>query len=515
MSAQFSTELRLQQQQILAPQLQQSMKLLQVPAIELQALIARQLATNPTLETYDPIRDDETRDLESFDPDVQDRENVREERKQTLTSESSDLLAQADNPDRVYEKEMEHIISEDENWKSYYESEEIYSGKLNQAEAVVYRERRPADDEEYMFRMQSIPASRSLVDDLREQYRSLDLSPEENEVFEYLIGSLDKSGFLPESSDELAKTLEKPLELVQRLLGILKRFEPPGIGAANLQDCLLIQLERKGKKDCLAYRLIEEYYEDLLGNRRERIAKGLGVSVETLNEAIADIGHLDPNPGRDLSPGAAVAICPDVIVSRMEDGRYYVETNDNLLPYIRISPRMRNLVKNKAFNKKELSYMRNEIRNGEGFVNNLQFRKRTVLAVAEAIVDVQKEFLSDGPTSLKPLSMKEVAEKVGVHEATVSRTVNEKYIDTPQGVFEMRYFFSSHVASTDGDDISTNAVKAKLRELIENEDKQHPFSDAKLAEMLKDEGCPVARRTVVKYRKALGILNTRQRKVFV
>ncbi|MCK5852163.1 RNA polymerase factor sigma-54 [bacterium] len=513
----FNTELRFSQQQILAPQLQQSLKLLQVPAMELQAMIDRQLITNPTLETYDPNNNDDSEDLKSFDPDVQDKESAREERSQTLTSENNELLTNSDvdNPDKVYEKELANLISEDENWKDFYESEEIPCGPSNRYESVSYSERKLSDDSDYEFRMQSIPASHSLMDELREQYMSMDFSLEDNEIFEYILGSLDKNGFLTEAPEEIAEEMEIDPEHVKKIIEKFKIFDPPGIGASDLRECLLIQLERDNKKDSQAYVLIDEYFDELLHNRRERIAKGLKLTNEELAEIIEEIGHLDPKPGRDLSTNSALIIKPDIIVTRKEDGSYYVETNDNLLPYIRVSPRIKDYVKNKVFNKKETSELRTEIRDGESFINNLQFRKRTVLAVAEAIVEAQNEFLSEGPMALKPLCMKEIADKVGVHEATVSRTVNDKYMDTPQGIYEMRYFFSSHIENSDGEDISTNAVKAKLKELIENENKKKPFSDAKLADLLKETGYPVARRTVVKYRKALGILNTRQRKIFV
>ncbi|RLD12272.1 MAG: RNA polymerase sigma-54 factor [Chlamydiae bacterium] len=517
MSPHFSTDLRFSQQQILAPQLQQSLKLLQVPAMELQAMIDRQLISNPTLELYDPNNESDSEDMKSFDPDIQDKENAREERSQTLTSENNDLLinSDTDNPDKVFEKELETLISEDENWKSYYESEDLPRGTVNRTESVSYNERKPNDDSDYEFRMQSIPASRSLVDELREQYLSMDFSLEDHEIFEYIIGSLDKNGFLTETSEEIAEETGFPLNHVKKIIDVFKKFDPPGIGAEDLRECLLIQLERENKKNTQAYVLIDEYFDELLHNRRERIAKGLKITNESLEKIIEEIGHLDPKPGRDLSTGSAIVIKPDIIVTPREDGDYDVITNDNLLPYIRINPKIKNYVKKKAFNKKELSELRNEIREGESFINNLQFRKRTVLAVAEAIVEAQKDFLLEGPMALKPLCMKEIADKVGVHEATVSRTVNDKYMDTPQGIYEMRYFFSSHVENSDGEDISTNAIKAKLKEIIKNEDKKKPLSDAKLAELLKMAGYPVARRTVVKYRKALGILNTRQRKIFV
>jgi len=262
MGPHFSTDLRLSQQQILAPQLQQSLKLLQVPAMELQAMIDRQLTVNPTLETYDPYNESVAEDLKSFDPDVQDKENAREERNQSLTSESSELLNNSDreHPDKVYEKELETLISEDENWKSYYESEETYSRPVNRTESVSYKERKPNDDKEYEYRMQSIPVSHTLIDELREQYLSSSLSQKDNEIFEYIIGSLDKNGFLTETAEEIAKELEISPEHVSKIIDKFKTFDPAGIGAENLHECLLIQLERDNKKDTPAYVIIDDYF---------------------------------------------------------------------------------------------------------------------------------------------------------------------------------------------------------------------------------------------------------------
>ena len=517
MTPNLSTELRLSQQQILAPQLQQSLKLLQVPVMELQAMIDRQLISNPTLETYDPNNESDSEDLKSFDPDVQDKESAREERTQSLTSENTKLLnnSDTDHPDKVYEKELSTLISEDENWKSFYESEEIPNGTVSRTESVSYNERKQSDDSDYEFRMQSIAATHSLIDELREQYLGINYSPEDNEIFEYIIGSLDKNGFLTETPEDIAAELETEPGHVIKIIEKFKTFDPAGIGASDLRECLLIQLERDDKKDTLVYNLIDEYFDELLHNRREQVAKGLNITIEELDGIIEELSHYDPKPGRDLSTASALIIKPDIIVTRNANDNYDVETNDNLLPFIRISPRIKGYVKNKVFNKKELSELRNEIRNGEGFINNLKFRKRTVLAVAEAIVKAQKEFMSEGHMALRPLCMKAIADEIGVHEATVSRTVNDKYMDTPQGIYEMRYFFSAHVENSAGEDVSTNAIKAKLKELISIEEKTKPYSDAKLSVLLKDAGFPVARRTVVKYRKALGILNTRQRKTFV
>lgn len=516
MSPELSTQLRLSQIQTLAPQLQQSLKLLQLPSLELQELLTQQLATNPVLEEYDPIRDPEDGDgIEQFNPDTQDITGKREDREKSYAQETREQADTGTSAEEKYERELTYITDEDENWNNYYEAANQFQKYGVQTESVSYHESSPTQNEEYTFRINSIVSRRTLRDELREQYLSLDLSDDENEVFEYLIGSLDSDGFLKEPAEEIAAAINKDPELIAGMIERLKSFEPDGIGARDLRECLMIQLERKGEKESTAYLILEDYYHELLRNQFERIAQRMGLSHEKLREAIRHIGTLDPKPGRDLSTETAQPIRPDIIVTRKNDGEYAVETNDNLLPYVRINPKMKNWVKNKAVDKPTLKYLRGQIRDGEALINNVQFRKRTILAVAEAIVEVQKEFFDEGTTYLKPLSMKEVAEKVGVHEATVSRTVNQKYMDTPQGLYEMRYFFNAHVTDADGNEISTNAVKAKLKEIIEGENKHKPYSDEKLAAILQEEGFPVARRTVVKYRKALAIPNARQRKEFL
>jgi RNA polymerase sigma-54 factor len=514
MTAQLSTDLRLQQAQILSPQLQQSLKLLQTPSFELQTLLAQQLAVNPTLEEYDPTRDLDYYDAAAeFSPDAQDLADQREERSQSVAEESAELAGSANDHDDASEKKLDNIIHDDEDWRAHYSDNDDFDGR-GRLESVHYHERRADDDEQYYFRLNSVASDRNLVDELYEQFGMQSLSPQEQEVVEYIVGSLDKNGFLRETPEEIAAATKADPAVAARLVNQLRSFEPAGIGARDLRECLLLQLERQHKTDTLAYRIISEYYHELLHNRRELVAHKLGVTIAEIQAAIDDIRLLDPKPGRDLSVATAPPIKPDVIVTRDENGGYMVETNDNLLPYVRINPRMRQMLKDKAVDKTTAQYLRRQMRDGETLINNLRFRKRTVLAVGEAIAAAQRDFLDEGPTHLRPLSMKEIAEKVGVHEATVSRTVNGKYMDTPQGVYEMRYFFNTHVTDDDGREVSTNAAKAKLRELIETEDKRNPHSDDRLAQLMRANGFPVARRTVVKYRQMLQIPNTRQRKEF-
>jgi len=516
MSPELSTQLRLSQIQTLAPQLQQSLKLLQLPSLELQAMVAQQLSTNPVLEEFDPIRDSSDADgVEQFNPDMQDTVGKQEDREQSCAEEKHERMNSAASVEEKYEKQLSHITDEDENWNNYYEGANQVQQYGVQTESVSYHESSPGQSDEYNFRINSIVSGRTLRDELREQYLSLDLSEEENEIFEYLIGSLDGKGFLEESAEEIAITIHKDLGLVSQTLDRLKNFDPIGIGAKDLRECLMIQLERQDEQESLAYQILDDYFQELLRTQFERIAHRMGITHDALREAIKQIGTLDPKPGRDLSIETAQQIRPDIIVTRKNDDTFHVETNDNVLPYVRINPKMKNWVKNKAVDKPSLKYLREQIRDGEALLNNMQFRKRTILAVAEAIVESQKEFFDEGATNLKPLSMKEIAEKVGVHEATVSRTVNQKYMDTPQGLYEMRYFFNAHVTDAAGNEISTNAVKVKLKEIIEGENKQKPYSDEKLAAILQEEGFPVARRTVVKYRKTLTIPNARQRKEFL
>lgn len=514
MSTHLGTELRIQQTQILAPQLQQSLKLLQVPSLELQTLLAQQLACNPVLEEYDPTRDTEYSDVEQFSPDELDLEEQRASRAAPLAEQAQPRDQGNDTHEQAYEQQLDTLTGDNEEWQSYYDNANAPASAGGHAETVAYRERRANDDELYLHRLNSIETRQTLVDELRDQFGTYTQTPADAEIIEYLIGSLDHNGFLTETVEDIAATLHREPAQVARLLALLRTFDPPGIGTHDLRECLLLQLERRGQRDSLAYRLLQEFYQELLHNRLEHIAHKMGVSIGTIQAAIKEIGTLDPKPGRDLSTTTAPAIRPDVLVTRNEEGTYAVETNDNALPYVRVNPRIRKMLKEKALDKSTSQYLRMNIREGETLLNNLQFRKRTVLAVAEAIVEAQRAFFDEGTMHLKPLSMKEIADKVGVHEATISRTVNGKYMDTPQGTFEMRFFFTAHVTDERGNEISTNTVKTRLKALIEQEDKHDPLSDDVLAAQLRTEGFPVARRTVVKYRQALELPNTRQRKVF-
>ena len=504
----------MQQLQILAPQLQQSLKLLQMPTLELQALLRQQLSTNPTLEQIVPAYEFADEDLRDFDPDQQDLNDKWEDGGRAVAADTVAISDGNGDAEALSEKKLDTVTAEDHEWQDYYDNVNNYGDFRERPEIVAYHERRYGDQEAYDYRIASIATDESLVDDLREQYMSLDLTAEEIEIIEYLIGSLDGNGFLAETPEELAEAMHADVDTVRQAIALLKSFEPAGIGARDLRECLMMQLERRGAQDSEAYALLKDYFDELLHNRMEKIASGMGIDLPHVQEILQEIGQLDPKPGRDLGTATAAPIKPDIVVRKREDGEYDVETNDNMLPYVRISPRIRNLLKHKALDKPTTQYIRQQVRDGESLVNNLQFRKRTILAVAEAIVEAQKDFFEEGETALKPLSMKDVAEKVGVHEATVSRTVHQKYMDTPQGIYEMRYFFSAHVTDDEGHEVSTNAVKAKLKELIEAEDKRKPLSDDKLAAKLRDEGFPVARRTVVKYRQALNIPNTRQRKSY-
>lgn len=514
MSATLSTDIRLQQAQILAPQMQQSLKILQTPTQELEALLEQQVAINPTLEEYDPAYDNELGDLQSFDPDAQDTAEAHEERTRPVSEDRLELEEVVDAPEVAAEKELDHLQALDNEWDEYYEANERF-GSGTAYERVGYHEVSADDEEQYNYRIQSIATETTLADDLLQQFRSSDLTPQELEVAEYVIGCLDSNGFLRDSTEAIARATGATPETVEKIVQLLQSFEPAGIGARDARHSLMLQLERAGKTDTLGYRLLRDCSDDLAHNRWPQIARKLGVTVEDISAALRELSTLDPRPGRDLNVRTAPAIRPDVIVTRNDDGTYRVETNDNLLPYVRINPKIRANLKNKVYDRATAQHLRQQMREGEMLLNNIAFRKRTILAVAEAIVEAQKEFFDEGPTHLKPLSMKEIAEKVGVHEATVSRTVNQKYMDTPQGVFEMRSFFSAHVAEHDGQDVSARAVQAKLKELVDQEDKHAPYSDQKLAQLLKEAGFPVARRTVVKYRMALGIPDSRQRKVFV
>src|SRR5437763_2203453 len=328
-----------------------------------------------------------------------------------------------------------------------------------------------------------------------------------------LIGNIDDYGYLKASIDELAVSTGESPDKILEVLKIIQTFEPAGVGARDLRECLMLQLERSGQKNSLEYRIVDQFMEAVGKRRIPEIARGTGQSVDEVQEALERIGRLAPRPGRAFLPDNDQYILPEVFVQKSGDD-FIVTTNNEHIPHLRISNTYKDLMSQRENSAEVRNYIREKIRAGKFLIKSLHQRQQTILNIAREIVRRQREFMEKGVAYLKPLTMVQVAEVVGVHETTVSRAVSGKYIQTPQGLFEMKYFFTAGIQTATGDGLSNTSVKDMIAEIFKKEDTGKPLSDQEVVRMLKEKGLVIARRTVAKYRAELNILPSNFRKVY-
>jgi RNA polymerase sigma-54 factor len=450
-------------QQTLSPQMQQSLQILQAPALELRNLVAQELQANPILEEEVPQGD-------------------------------------ADG-DQEWEEEYDELSRLDDEWREYMAQTGAYERRSREAE-----ERR-----EYLFN--SLRSPTTLQQHLLNQLGMVDLAEGEEPVAEAIIGNLNEAGLLDASLAELANQTNTREEKVERVLREIQALDPVGVAARDLRECLLIQLERAGKTESLEARIVGGHLDELLKRKFPEVAKRLGVGVHDVQAAADFIATLEPRPARQFLDAPDQVIVPDVAV--IEEGdRLAVSLNNENVPALRVSNYYKDLLAEPEHRGEVRDYIRDKIKGGRFFIKCIQQRQQTILNIANEIVRRQAEFMRQGPSALKPMTMSQVAEAVGVHETTVSRATNGKYLLTPQGVFEMKYFFTPGYQTTEGNDISNESVRRAIADVIEKEDKRKPLSDQAILEILKERGVPIARRTVAKYREQLGLLPSHLRKTF-
>ena len=457
----------LSMQQVLAPQLQQSLAILQAATLELRNIVQQEIQTNPVLE------------------------------EEIGTAETEDRS----NDDSEFQEEFERLAKLDEEWRDYM------------AQSVSYASRNPEDEERRQFFFDSIATQETLQQHLLEQLNTTDVSPKHRAIAELIIGNIDDSGFLQTSIEEMAAGTNQPVADFQEMLELIQTFHPVGVGARDLRDCLLIQLRRLGKEISLEYRIVGEYLDDLGRRRFPDVARKLGVSVDQIQKAANFIATLDPKPGQVFTPDPNSYVLPDVSVEKVGDD-YSVSLNGDQIPHLRISKTYKDLMVQGANGAEVRDYIREKIRSGKFLIKSIHQRQQTILNIANEIVRRQQDFLENGTASLKPMTMVQIAEAVGVHETTVSRAISGKYIATPQGVFEMKYFFTPGYQTSDGASLSNTSVKEAIGDLVRGEDSRNPLSDKEIVEILSDRGIPIARRTVAKYRAELNILPSNLRKQY-
>lgn len=489
---------RLTQSLVLAPQLQQSLALLQAPTLELKALVEQELQQNPVLEEIAGTETDTQEQAERDSDDAAESTDPAEPPADLgFEAEADKSNAPADE----FQAEFDRLVQLDQEWRDHFSQTNLPM-------------RASAEDEEKrQFMFDSLVANTSLAEVLFEQVRDSGLPDERRPVAELVIGNIDDYGYLKASVEEIAASTEVPAETILEVLKIIQTFDPPGVGARDLRECLMLQLEREGDLESLEYQIIRDHMEALGKRRIPEISRGTGRNVEEVQEALARIARLEPRPGRAFLPNTDHYVLPEVFVHRTGDD-FVVTTNNEHIPHLRISNVYKDLMSQGQNSAEVKNYIREKIRAGKFLIKSLHQRQTTIANIAREIVKRQREFMDKGVAHLRPLTMVQVAEVVGVHETTVSRAVSGKYMETPQGIFEMKYFFTAGLQTASGDGVSNTSVKDMIAEIFKAEDASKPLSDQEVVKMLKEKGIVIARRTVAKYRTELNILPSNLRKVY-
>jgi len=477
---------------VLAPQLRQSLKILQVAALDLRSVIQEELQNNPTLEEL-PMEgmSMEKEEAAKVEPDAGGDEAGAEAGPESAQEQKRDEMD--------FSKEFEILGKIDDDWRDYM---------ANAGGAQHYT----ADDaERRQHFFDSVASETSLQEHLMRQAEMTDLSPQALAAMNHLVGSLDDRGFLTVSAPDVALQTGLPLSAVQEAVSALKAFEPPGIGAENMAECLLAQLAARGRRESLASRIIRDHFELLSRRRIPELARKLGAASDDVQAAIEEIGKLDPAPGRRFAEDQNRVVVPDVTVER-DGGEWRIILNNDYIPRLRLSSTYRDLIAKGTLSKDERDYLRERMRSGKFLIDSIEQRQRTIERITREILKAQAEFFEHGVSHLKPLTMTQIADVVGVHETTVSRAIANKYIRTPHGVFEFKYFFTPGYQNDSGASVSNTSVKEMIADMVAAEDRASPFSDQELVAKLQEKGINIARRTVAKYREELGILPSNLRR---
>jgi RNA polymerase sigma-54 factor len=483
MALDLRLQVKLSQQLVMTPQLQQAIKLLQLSRMELVDVVTEELAENPLLE-------------EGLDP-----KEVREE--ESVTTDAVDNAPAEALPEQEVKAENEGM--DDIDWQTYLEG---YS--LNSSDT-----RNSYEDQEERPSYESLLTKKeNLKDHLMWQLGVLSFPQNERLAAAEIIGNLDDAGYLHATVEELAagSDTDTDIEVFGSALKRVQQFDPAGVASYNLQECLLLQLERMDLSDTLAAVILRDHIAELEGRKYPQIAKAQKVSLDEVFTAAKLISELDPRPGRAYNEEDVHYIVPDIFVNKVGD-EYVVTQNDEGLPNLRINSFYRNaLTDSSSVDKKAGEYIQDKMRSAVWLIKSIHQRQRTIYKVTKSIVKFQREFFDHGIEHLKPLVLRDVAEDIEMHESTVSRVTTNKYVQTPQGLFELKYFFNSGINTADGDAVASESVKSRIKEIVSAEDPKKPYSDQKIVALLKDQDIKIARRTVTKYREMLGLGSSTERK---
>ncbi len=477
MAVQLRQSMNLSQTLRMTPQLQQAIKLLQLSRMELETAVRKELEENPILE--------ETQDLKE-----EDRQQVKE------AADSVDPTAASTSNDQDPQKQDEF------EWESYLEN----SYKPPQQNL--------GGNEEIMNYENLISTTQSLHDYLNWQAKMFGFAEDELMMAEILINYIDDDGYILTPIEEIAVNEDVKLEDLMDVLPFVQEFDPPGVGARNLKECLLIQAKAVEEDTHDLVNLINNHLKDLEKKNFEGIAKAIGQDISVVADMCKIIYAMDPKPGLAYAPADTQYVTPDVYVYKVGDD-YMVSLNEDGLPRLKISNFYRNMLKGAPGNEKTQDYIQEKLRSAVWLIKSIHQRQRTIYKVTDSIVKHQKEFFEKGSAFIKPMVLRDIANDIGMHESTVSRVTTAKYVHTPQGIFELKYFFNSGISTSDGESLASESVKLKIKELIAKEDHKNPYSDQQIVDLLKVDGIQIARRTVAKYRDVLRIApSSRRKKIF-
>jgi RNA polymerase sigma-54 factor len=478
---------QLKQELKINPRLYQAMDLLYMPLLDLQQHLKQELLNNPFLDMIEPDEEDEEEGEPQQDEQTQETEAEKEEKGEIDWEEI--LLDGFDAGGRREEHEE----------REYYEPVTV--------------------------------DSRDLSDHLRDQVTLLDLNGRQMFLAEEFIGNINEDGYLAcglekiveganeevqkAADDSEREVTDLPLYTVseaEEMLRVVQSLDPPGVGARDLRECLMLQLREAGLEHSVPYRLVRDCFDELIAHRWSEISKRFGISPADVQKAADEIAKLDPKPGLVYSDASDNYIIPDLIVDKI-DGKYHVFLNDANLPRLKLSKAYQEIARDKKkFDGENKEFISNKLNSANWMIQAIEQRRQTMLKVMNYIVERQREFFEKGVQYLKPLTLREVAEVISMHESTVSRVTNEKFVQTPRGVLPLKFFFSSGLSTTAGEDVSARGIKAQIQKLVSDENPKHPLTDQAIVNILKETGVQIARRTVAKYRDQLGVLSARMRK---
>ncbi len=468
--------LHMSQNLVITPQLQQAIKLLQMSRLELEAAVHTELEENPILEESQDLKEEDLKRTQEAAAEV---EGVHDQNSQ--------------DPQKQDEFE----------WESYLET----ANKPPQSGM--------AGSEEIMNYENVISTSESLQDHLYWQVKMNGFSDHEEKLADILVGHIDEDGYMKTPLEQIAEEEQESVEDLEETLSLIHEFDPPGVGARDLRECLLVQAKHLEEDTHDLVYLLNNHLKDLEKKNYDAIAKGMNRELSEVVELCKIIYSMEPKPGRSFMPSDTHYVSPDIYVYKVGDD-FVVSLNEDGLPRLKISNFYKNMLKESSGSgNKTHEYIQEKLRSAVWLIKSIHQRQRTIYKVTESIVKNQKEFFEKGPAFLKPMVLRDIAADIGMHESTVSRVTTSKYVFTPQGIFELKYFFNSGISSSDGgDSLASESVKLRIKDLVSREDVKSPLSDQNLVELLKGEGIKIARRTVAKYREMLKILPSSQRKKY-